>query len=165
MEFELKKLVKIMTQSKRDALKKQTEKEKEKLAIEVRAFTDEQGKIRAGQVCAVWMKTSIPLILIQTLISWCFSLQNYRPRRRSARRKWQRLKKNMKMPKFCFTSAMLPSSILPEVFTTELRTWCIRKMQFSPSQRCATNTSKVITFHPPCSSYPHASSQLSQRII
>jgi hypothetical protein len=29
---------------------KHTEKEKEKLAIEVRAFIDEQGKILAGQV-------------------------------------------------------------------------------------------------------------------
>ncbi len=52
VEIQLKKLVKSMTQSKRDALKKHTEKEKEKLAIEVRAFTDEQGKIRAGQVYA-----------------------------------------------------------------------------------------------------------------
>ncbi len=49
-EIQIKKLVKNMTQAKRDALKKQAEKEKEKLAIEVRAFTDEQGKIRAGQV-------------------------------------------------------------------------------------------------------------------
>ena len=50
MEFELKKLVKIMTQSKRDALKKQTEREKEKVAIDVRAFLDEHGQVRAWQV-------------------------------------------------------------------------------------------------------------------
>jgi len=39
-----------MTQAKRDALKKQTEREKEKVAIEVRAFLDEHGKVLAGQV-------------------------------------------------------------------------------------------------------------------
>ena len=50
IEDRLKKLVKNITQAKRDALKKHTEKEQEKLAIEVRAFIDEQGKILAGQV-------------------------------------------------------------------------------------------------------------------
>ena len=48
--IQLKKLVKNMTQAKRDALKKQTEREKEKVAIDVRAFLDEHGQVRAGQV-------------------------------------------------------------------------------------------------------------------
>ena len=93
MELELKKLVKNMTQAKRDALKKQTEKEKEKLAIEVRAFTDEQGKIRAGQVCSVWMKTSIPLILIQDFDCMVFFLTKLSAQEKECEKKMAEVKK------------------------------------------------------------------------